>query len=63
MLGNGLFSIDMPYGNAHFEANLPDGLYMEKTFHNGFETPIQEFLIGKPSSILPIRFKFIIRTS
>ena len=43
-----VFSIDMKYGNARFEADLPDGFYTVKTFHNGFETPIQEFLIGKP---------------
>jgi hypothetical protein len=48
MKGNEVFSIDMEKGNAHFEADLPDGFYTVKTFHNGFETPIQEFLIGKP---------------
>jgi len=48
MEGNEVFSIDMEKGNATFEADLPDGMYTVKTFHNGFETPIQEFLIGKP---------------
>ena len=48
MAGNEVFSIDMPYGAANFIADLPDGMYTVKTFHNGFETPIQEFLIGKP---------------
>jgi hypothetical protein len=48
MAGNEVFSIDMEKGNARFEADLPDGIYTVKTFHNGFETPIQEFLIGKP---------------
>jgi hypothetical protein len=48
MDGNEAFSIDMEKGNAHFIADLPDGFYTVKTFHNGFETPIQEFLIGKP---------------
>jgi hypothetical protein len=48
MNDNEVFSIDMEKGNAHFEAVLPDGMYTVKTFHNGFETPIQEFLIGKP---------------
>jgi len=48
MAGNEVFSIDMEKGNAHFEADLPDGFYTVKTFHDGFETPIQEFLIGKP---------------
>jgi hypothetical protein len=48
MAGNEVFSIDMPKGDPHFIANLPDGMYNVKTFHNGFEKPIQEFLIGKP---------------
>jgi hypothetical protein len=45
--GNEVFSIDMEIGNAHFEANLPDGTYMVKTFHDQPE-PIQEFIISKP---------------
>jgi hypothetical protein len=45
---NEVFSIDMEKGKARFEADLPDGFYTVKTFHDGFETPIQEFLIGKP---------------
>ena len=50
MEGNEVFSIDMPYGNAHFEAcGLADGMYTVKTFHDGFETPLQEFVIGKPA--------------
>ncbi len=48
MAGNEVFSIDMTYGKANFEACLPDGMYTVKTFHNGFEKPIQEFIIGKP---------------
>ncbi|MBN1299460.1 MAG: T9SS type A sorting domain-containing protein [Actinobacteria bacterium] len=48
MDGVEVFSIDMEKGNARFEADLPDGMYTVKTFHNGFETPIQEFLIGRP---------------
>jgi len=48
MAGNEVFSIDMLYGSANFITGLPDGMYTVKTFHNGFETPIQEFLIGKP---------------
>jgi len=47
MEGNEVFFIDMPYGAANFEANLPDGIYTVKTFHDGFEDPIQEFIIGK----------------
>ena len=48
MAGNEVFLIDMEKGNARFEADLPDGMYTVKTFHDGFETPIQEFVIGKP---------------
>ena len=48
MAGNLVFETDMEKGNARFEADLPDGMYTVKTFHDGFETPIQEFLIGKP---------------
>jgi len=48
MAGNEVFSIDMEKGKARFEADLPDGFYTVKTFHDGFETPIQEFIIGKP---------------
>jgi hypothetical protein len=47
MAGNEVFSIDMPYGDAHFVANLPDGMYTVKTFNDQPE-PIQTFIIGKP---------------
>lgn len=47
MAGNEVFSIDMLKGDARFTAALPDGAYAVKTFHDGFETPIQEFVIGK----------------
>lgn len=47
MAGIEVFSIDMIYAYASFEASLPDGMYTVKTFHNGFENPIQEFTIGK----------------
>ncbi len=47
MAGNEVFSIDMPYGDAHFTADLPDGMYTVKTFNDQPE-PIQEFVIGKP---------------
>jgi len=43
-----VFSIDLKKGDARFEAGLPDGFYTVRTIHDGFETPIQEFLIGKP---------------
>jgi hypothetical protein len=46
--GNEVFSIDMPKGDPHFTADLPDGMYTVKTFHDGFEKPLQEFVIGKP---------------
>ena len=48
MEGAEVFAIDMKYGNAKFETDLPDGMYTVKTFHKGFEKPIQEFIIGKP---------------
>ncbi|MCL5070703.1 MAG: secretory pathway Sec39 family protein, partial [Actinobacteria bacterium] len=48
MSGNEVFSIDMPFGDAHFITNLPDAMYTVKTFHDDFEKPIQEFIIGKP---------------
>lgn len=43
-----VFSIDMTYGKANFEADLPDGMYTVKTFHDDMSTPLQEFIIGKP---------------
>jgi hypothetical protein len=46
--GNEVFSIDMPYGKASFEACLDDGMYKVMTFHNDMSTPLQEFYIGKP---------------
>ena len=48
MAGVEVFSIDMSPGKASFEANLPDGMYTVKTFHDDMTTPIQEFIIGKP---------------
>jgi hypothetical protein len=46
MDGTEAFSIDMKYGNAHFEAPLPDGMYTVKTFHEA-DKILQEFIIGK----------------
>ena len=43
-----VFSIDMPYGDAHFVTDLPDGMYTVKTFNVDSTTPIQTFVIGKP---------------
>ena len=48
MAGNEVFSIDMQKGDAQFEADLPDGMYTVKTFHDDIATPLQEFVIGKP---------------
>ena len=47
MAGVEVFSIDMPHGKASFEANLPDGMYTVKTFHEAGHI-LQEFVIGKP---------------
>jgi hypothetical protein len=47
MSGKEVFSIDMPYGDAHFVANLPNGMYTVKTFNDDMSTPIQTFVIGK----------------
>jgi hypothetical protein len=47
--GNEVFSINMKYGKASFEAcELPDGMFTVKTFHNDMTIPLQEFTIGKP---------------
>ena len=48
MEGKKAFCIDMPYGATNFKVNLPDGMHIVKTFHGGFENPIQESIIGKP---------------
>jgi hypothetical protein len=48
MYGNLVFEIDMEKGNAHFEADLPDGMYKVKTFHE-YGHILQEFMIGKPA--------------
>ncbi|GAH92568.1 unnamed protein product [marine sediment metagenome] len=48
MAGNEVFSIDMSYGAANFEASLPDGMYKVKTYHDNWDKPLQEFIIGKP---------------
>jgi hypothetical protein len=45
--GNEVFSIDMPYGDASFEACLADGTYTVKTFHDDMSEPLQEFVIAK----------------
>jgi len=47
MDGNLVYEIDFSYGKPRFEVDLPDGMYTVRTFHDGFENPIQEFVIGK----------------
>ncbi|MBC8390043.1 MAG: hypothetical protein H8E13_18605 [Actinobacteria bacterium] len=47
MDGNLAYEVDFLYGEPRFEVSLPDGMYTVKTYHDGFETPIQEFMIGK----------------
>ena len=47
MDGNLVYEVDFLYGEPRFEVDLPDGMYTVKTYHDGFETPIQEFIIGK----------------
>ena len=48
MNGNEVFSLDIPPEIQNFEACLSDGTYTVKTFHDSFDKPIQEFVIGKP---------------
>ncbi|MCL6087549.1 MAG: hypothetical protein M1475_03985 [Actinobacteria bacterium] len=48
-----VFAIDMPYGDPHFVAALPDGMYIVKTFTVGRTDPIQTFTIGK-GNIAPL---------
>jgi|GEM_PF-1568162 len=47
MAGNLVFETDMQKGNARFVAELPDGMYTVKTFHEAGHI-LQEFVIGKP---------------
>ncbi len=46
MEGNMVYEVDLPLNDPNLIVDLPDGFYMVKTFHH--DTPIQEFLIGKP---------------
>ena len=48
MEGNMVFEADMPYDNPNLIVDLPDGMYLVKTFHDQPD-PIQEFYIGKPA--------------
>lgn len=43
-----VWEIDFSLGEPRFEVDLPDGMYTVRTFHDDFENPIQEFIIGKP---------------
>ena len=47
MEGNMVYEIDMEYGKADFEVDLPDGMYKVQTFHEAGKI-LQEFMIGKP---------------
>ncbi len=48
MEGNLVYEVDFPLGKPTFEVSLPDGMYTVRTFHDDMESPIQEFIIGKP---------------
>ncbi len=48
MAGNEVFLIDIEYGKARFEADLPDSMYNVKTFHEEGKI-LQEFIIRKPA--------------
>ncbi len=45
--GNIVFYIDLPKGDAHFVADLPDGTYTVQIYHE-YGHILQEFVIGKP---------------
>jgi hypothetical protein len=47
MAGNLVWEIDFPKGRSQFVADLPDGMYTVKTFHEAGHI-LQEFVIGKP---------------
>jgi hypothetical protein len=48
MEDNLIWEIDFTHGKPTFVAELPDGMYVVRTFHSDFKNPIQEFIIGKP---------------
>ena len=48
MEDNLVWEIDFLHGEPRFEAELPDGMYTVRTFHDDYINPIQEFIIGKP---------------
>jgi hypothetical protein len=45
--GNIVFYIDLPKGNCHFVADLPDGTYTVQNYHEAGHI-LREFVIGKP---------------
>ncbi|MCJ7472988.1 MAG: T9SS type A sorting domain-containing protein [Actinobacteria bacterium] len=47
MAGNLVWETDFSKGQSHFVAELPDGMYTVKTFHE-YGHILQEFVIGKP---------------
>jgi hypothetical protein len=47
MTGKMVYEIDMPYDNPNLIVDLPNGMYMVKTFTVGSTEPIQTFVIGK----------------
>ena len=48
MEDNMVYEVDMPVHDPNIIVDLPDGMYTVKTFNDDPETPLQEFLIGKP---------------
>ena len=49
MEGNMVYEVDMSVHDPNIIVDLPDGMYMVKTFNDDPNTPLQEFLIGKPA--------------
>jgi hypothetical protein len=45
--GNIVFYIDLPKGDTHFVADLPDGVYTVQNYHE-YGHILREFVIGKP---------------
>ncbi|MCJ7690638.1 MAG: hypothetical protein MUO60_15165, partial [Clostridiaceae bacterium] len=48
MEGNMVYEVDVPLDDPHIIVDLPDGMYNVKTFRFDPDSPIQEFIIGKP---------------
>ncbi|MDP3011590.1 MAG: T9SS type A sorting domain-containing protein [Candidatus Hydromicrobium sp.] len=43
-----VFQKDLAYNDPTIEVSLPDGMYKVKTYHDNWDKPLQEFIIGKP---------------